>query len=188
MTGDPIPRPGISIFQRTFSDSPHRSGGVAVSEAPVAAGPRHWPHCRSGSASCATAAAGRIRLPAPSNPTAARRKAVDVKRCIADIVICHRRVCIVPIWTVPVTDRARRPFTSNECGLGEDAVSALGDGHIACRKGGARRPANSPQDGRRYVERGSPCGSERYSREMCTQLIIETNGSSRPVNREVLLL
>src|SRR5262249_31597848 len=35
-TGVPEPRPGISIFQRTFLVSLHSTGGLAVLEAPVA--------------------------------------------------------------------------------------------------------------------------------------------------------
>src|SRR5262245_1026338 len=40
-TGEADPRPGISVFQRTFFVSLHSIGGSAVRETPVAYGPRH---------------------------------------------------------------------------------------------------------------------------------------------------
>ena len=40
-TGEPDPRPGISIFQRTFFVSLHSAGGSARLDTPVAYGPRH---------------------------------------------------------------------------------------------------------------------------------------------------
>jgi hypothetical protein len=39
--GEDDPRPGISTFQRMFWDSLHFTGGFAVVDTPVMAGPRH---------------------------------------------------------------------------------------------------------------------------------------------------
>src|SRR5437868_5867881 len=50
-TGEAEPRPGTSIFQRTFFVSLHSIGGCAVFETPVANGPRHCPQNRSDAAS-----------------------------------------------------------------------------------------------------------------------------------------
>jgi hypothetical protein len=55
-TGEAEPRPGISIFQRTFFVSLHSVGGVAVRDTPVMCGPRHWAQYLSAGA-CAESAA-----------------------------------------------------------------------------------------------------------------------------------
>jgi hypothetical protein len=40
--GDDQPRPGISVFQATFSVADQRSGNPGASETPRASGPRNW--------------------------------------------------------------------------------------------------------------------------------------------------
>src|SRR4029079_11253347 len=55
--GDADPRPGISVFHRTFFVSLHSTGGSAVFDTPVAWGPRHWGQYFSAAvsgAACAT--------------------------------------------------------------------------------------------------------------------------------------
>src|SRR5829696_6087235 len=70
MTGVDEPRPGISIFQRTFFVSLHSVGGLAVADTPVAAGPRHCGQKRSAGL-CATAG--------PHTVAAARNDRMDLR-------------------------------------------------------------------------------------------------------------
>jgi hypothetical protein len=68
-TGDPAPRPGTSIFQRTFVVSLQSAGGVAVADTPVFNGPRQFGQNPSGAA----AVSGRHSVASASAQSSSRR-------------------------------------------------------------------------------------------------------------------